>query len=209
MDKSLGDIIQKVKQLGIEKNTVIIFMSDNGAPSQCPQNQPLRGHKIDPYEGGIRDPLIVKWSGVVKEGSDCNEPVIIEDFFPSILEIAGVKKYDQPGGKIDGISFVPLLMGKMVNSANRSFYWHFPHNYGSEPYSVIREGDWKLIYWYLDGKTELYNIPEDISESKNLSDTYPEITDKLSKKLGNYLESVGVKSPVDKVTKAARPLPGE
>ncbi len=107
MDKSLGDIMQKVKHLGIEKNTVIIFMSDNGAPSQCPQNLPLRGHKIDPYEGGIRDPLIVKWPGVVKEGSDCNEPVIIEDFFPSILEIAGVKKYGQPEGKIDGISFVP------------------------------------------------------------------------------------------------------
>ena len=112
MDKSLGDIMQKVKHLGIEKNTVIIFMSDNGAPSQCPQNLPLRGHKIDPYEGGIRDPLIVKWPGVVKEGSDCNEPVIIEDFFPSILEIAGIKKYSQPEGKVDGISFVPMLTGK-------------------------------------------------------------------------------------------------
>jgi arylsulfatase A-like enzyme len=209
MDKSLGDIMQKVKQLGIEKNTVIIFMSDNGAPSQCPQNQPLRGHKIDPYEGGIRDPLIVKWPGVVKEGSFCNEPVIIEDFFSSILEIAEVKKYDQPGGEIDGISFVPLLMGKKVNTANRIFYWHFPHNYGSEPYSVIREGDWKLIYWYLDGKTELYNIPDDISESIDLASSKPEVTGRLAKKLGNYLKSVGSITPLDKVTKIARPFPGD
>ncbi len=209
MDKSLGDLMTKVKQLGIEKNTVIIFMSDNGSPSQCPQNEPLRGHKIDPYEGGIRDPMIVKWPGVVKSGTVCNEPLIIEDFFPSILEIAGVKKYEQVGGKIDGISFVPMLLEKKVNNEKRSFFWHFPHYYGSEPYSVIREGDWKLIYWYLDGKTELYNIPDDISESKDLSTSSPEITKRLAKKLGIYLKSVGAKTPIDKITKIARPFPGD
>jgi arylsulfatase A-like enzyme len=209
MDKSLGDLMAKVKQLGIEDNTVIIFMSDNGSPSQCPQNKPLRGHKIDPYEGGIRDPMLVKWPGVVKAGSVCSEPLIIEDFFPSILEIAGVKKYKQPGGKIDGISFVPMLLNKKVNTSKRSFFWHFPHNYGSEPYSVIREGNWKLIYWYLDGKTELYNIPDDINESKDLSSSYPEISERLAKKLGSYLKSVGAKTPVDKVTKIARPFPGD
>jgi len=208
MDKALGDIMAKVKQLGIEKNTVIIFMSDNGSPSQCPQNKPLRGHKIDPYEGGIRDPMIVKWPGKVKEGTACNEPLIIEDFFPSILEIAGVKKYKQIGGKIDGKSFVPLLVGKKVNNTKRTFFWHFPHNYGDEPYSVIREGDWKLIYWYLDGKTELYNIPGDISESRDLSSAFPEITGRLAKKLGNYLISVGAKAPIDKATQIPRPLPG-
>ena len=144
-----------------------------------------------------------------KKGSDCSEPLIIEDFFPSILEIAGVKKYDQPGGKIDGISFVPMLLGEKVNTAKRSFFWHFPHNYGSEPYSVIRKGDWKLIYWYLDGKTELYNIPDDISESNDLSSSNPEITERLAKELGNYLKSVGSKPPLDKVTKIARPFPGD
>jgi len=208
MDKSLGDIMAKLKQLGIEKNTVIIFMSDNGSPSKCPQNKPLRGHKLDPYEGGIREPMIVKWPEVVKEGTECNEPLIIEDFFPSILEIAGVKRYKQIGGKIDGKSFVPLLLGKKVNTKERSFIWHFPHYYNNEPYSVIREGDWKLIYWYLDGKTELYNIHDDISESKDLLSTYPEIAERLAKKLGNYLKSVGAKTPIDKATKIARPLPG-
>jgi arylsulfatase A-like enzyme len=77
MDKSLGDIMAKVKELGIEKNTIILFMSDNGSPSQCPQNEPLRGHKIDPYEGGIRDPMIVKWPEVTRSGSVCDQPLII------------------------------------------------------------------------------------------------------------------------------------
>ncbi len=101
------------------------------------------------------------------------------------------------------------MTGKKVNSANRTFYWHFPHDYGSEPYSVIREGDWKLIYWYPDGKTELYNIADDISESNNLATSNPEMTTRLARKLGNYLKSVGSKTPVDKVTKVARPFPGD
>ena len=201
MDNSLGKIMGKVKQLGIENNTIIIFMSDNGSPSQCPQNLPLRGHKITPYEGGIRDPMIVKWPGVTKAGSENNTPLIIEDFFPSILEMAGVKEYNQPAGKIDGISFVSLLYGKNMNTKKREFFWHFPHNYGMEPYSVIRKGDWKLIFWYIDSKMELYNIPADISEKNNLADIHPEITKNLAVELGKYLKSVGVKTPVDKNTK--------
>jgi len=187
MDKSLGDILAKVKELGIEKNTIIIFMSDNGSPSQCPQNLPLRGCKISPYEGGIRDPMIVKWPGVTKEGSVCNESLIIEDFFPSILEMAGVRRYSQIGGKIDGKSFVSLLKGKKGIFKNRQFFWHFPHNYSFEPYSVIRQNDWKLIYWYKESKLELYNIAIDISETKNLANDYPALTKDLAVKLGKYL----------------------
>jgi len=209
MDKSLGDILAKVRELGIEKNTIIIFMSDNGSPSQCPQNEPLRGHKITPYEGGIRDPMIVKWPGVTFSGSVTNEPLIIEDFFPSILEMAGVKKYDQIGGNIDGKSFVPLLRGKRVDNSDRQFVWHFPHNYDLEPYSVMRHGKWKLIYWYKDSKTELYNITEDISEKNDLSAIHPEIVVRLAKELAGFLRSVGVKTPVDKETGIPRPFPGE
>jgi arylsulfatase A-like enzyme len=210
MDKSLGDIMTKVKQLGIEKNTIIIFMSDNGAPKQSPQNEPLRSHKVSPYEGGIRVPMIIKWPGVTESGSECNEQLIIEDFFPSILEMAQFEKYKQPGeDEIDGNSFVPLLQGEKINSSQRSLVWHFPHYYDFEPNSVIRKEDWKLIYWYKDGKTELYNIPSDISEKNDLSEAHPDITGKLAKELGKYLKSVGAKTPVDKVTKVARPLPGE
>ncbi len=209
MDKSLGDIMAKVDELGIGDNTIIIFMSDNGSPSQCPQNLPLRGHKISPYEGGIRDPMIVKWPGVVAGGTVCDEPLIIEDFFPSILEMAGVRKYNQPDGIIDGESFIPMLKGKKTHSDKRMFVWHFPHNYDLEPYSIIREGDWKLIYWYKDGKMELYNIPADIGEKEDLASTEPEIARNLAKDLGKFLKSCGVKTPVDKATQVARPFPDE
>lgn len=195
MDKSLGDIQAKLKQLGIEKNTIIIFLSDNGSPSQCPRNLPLRGHKITPYEGGIRVPMLVKWPGVVNENTVCNEPIIIEDFFPTILEMAGVKKYNQIGKFVDGKSFMPLLRGKKVNSASREFFWHFPHFYDQEPYSVMRKGDWKLIFWYKEGKSELYNIQEDISESNNLIAAYPEKSNELATELGKYLREVNAGRP--------------
>jgi arylsulfatase A-like enzyme len=205
MDKSLGDILAKVSELGIEKNTIIIFMSDNGSPSQCPQNYPLRGHKISPYEGGIRDPMIVYWPGVTATGGVSDRPLIIEDFFPSILEMAGIKS----NKKIDGKSFTPLLKGENIDNSEREFYWHFPHNYGFEPYSVIRKGDWKLIYWYKDSKKELYNIPNDIGEKNDLFSAQPEIAKDLSIRLGKYLKSVGAKSPVEKETGKARPFPDE
>ena len=205
MDKSLGDIMKKVNELGIEKNTIIIFMSDNGSPSQCPQNEPLRSHKISPYEGGIRDPMIVFWPGITKPASVCSEPLIIEDFFPSILEMAGIKGI----GKIDGISFNSLLRGERMDNSEREFFWHFPHNYGFEPYSVIRKGDWKLIYWYKDGKKELYNISEDISEKNDLSAAHPEIVNDLSKRLGEYLKSVNAKSPLETASGKAKPFPDE
>jgi arylsulfatase A-like enzyme len=200
MDKSLGDILAKVNQLGIERNTIVIFMSDNGSPSQCPRNLPLRGHKITPYEGGIRDPMIVKWQGVTTSGAVCNEPLIIEDFFPSILEMAGIKKYSQIGGKIDGKSFVPLLQGKKVSSESREFFWHFPHFYDQEPYSIIRQGDWKLIYWYKESKLELYNIPDDISEVNNLASVNSKKTKELAGKLGKYLREVHAGRPSFKET---------
>jgi arylsulfatase A-like enzyme len=200
MDKSLGDVFAKLKQLGIEENTIVIFMSDNGSPSQCPRNLPLRGHKITPYEGGIRVPMLVKWPGVTTEGSVCNQPLIIEDFFPTILEMAGVKKYSQIGEKIDGKSFSPLLRSKKVNSANREFFWHFPHFYDQEPYSVMRKGDWKLIYWYKESKLELYNIHDDISEVNNLSTAHPEKTKEMASELGKYLREVNAGRPSFKET---------
>ena len=200
MDKSLGDIISKLQQLGIEKNTIIIFLSDNGSPSQCPRNLPLRGHKITPYEGGIRVPMLVKWPGVTNEGSVCNEPLIIEDFFPAILEMAGIKKYSQIVKNSDGKSFVPLLRGEKVNSANREFFWHFPHFYDQEPYSVVRKGGWKLIYWYKEGKSELYNLSEDISEANNLATENPEKTREMAEILGKYLREVNAGRPGFKET---------
>ncbi|MDP4273135.1 MAG: hypothetical protein Q8907_02535 [Bacteroidota bacterium] len=144
--------------------------------------------------------ILVKWPGVTTDGAVCNQPLIIEDFFPSILEMAGVKRYSQIGGVIDGKSFVPLLRGKKVNSENSEFFWPFPHNYGEEPYSVIRKGDWKLIYWYKGSKLELYNIPDYISESNDLAAANPENTKELAIELGKYLRKVNTGRPAFKAT---------
>lgn len=207
MDKSLGDIRVNLKQHGIEDNTIIIFMSDNGAAKQVPLNLPLRGHKLTPYEGGIRVPMMVKWPGVTKAGTICDEAVIIEDFFPSILEMAGVQTYEQIGGKIDGLSYVPLLRGDTGMSKDRPLVWHFPHCYDQPPYSVIRQGDWKLIYFHLDQKYELYNIREDIEEKNDLHENHPDIVQRLANNLRRILIERKAQMPVLKKTGLPVPLP--
>jgi arylsulfatase A-like enzyme len=208
MDKSLGDIMANVKRHGIEDNTIIVFMSDNGAPSQADRNLPLRGHKLSPYEGGPRVPMIVKWPGVVKQGSTCDECVIIEDIFPTFLEMAGVKQYQQIGGKIDGVSFTPLLKNKKRKSLERAFFWHFPHNYGQTPFSSVRKGDWKLIYHHIDRKLELFNLKKDISEKKDLAASNPGKLKTMTKILNDYLVEVDALMPIDKATGKAIEYPG-
>jgi len=208
MDKSLGDIRANLKRLGVEDNTIIIFMSDNGAAKQVPLNLPLRGHKLTPYEGGIRVPMIVKWPGVTKPSSVCNEAVIIEDFFPSILEMANVQTCEQIGGKVDGISFAPLLREDAAPPKNRSLVWHYPHCYDQPPYSVIRQGDWKLIYFHLDQRYELYNIQEDIEEKTDLHEKNPDITRRLADELRRILVERGAQMPVLKKSGLPVPLPG-
>ncbi|MEX2564593.1 MAG: sulfatase [Cyclobacteriaceae bacterium] len=210
MDKSLGDIMDKLKELNIEDNTIIVFMSDNGAPQEATLNYPLRGHKLDPYEGGIRVPMIVKWPGVVKPNTSSSIPVIIEDVFPSFIEMAGIVNFNKTGSKIDGKTFVPLLKGKEDDAANkRQFVWHFPHYFSNEPYSVIREGDWKLIYHYKESVMELYNIKEDIHEENDLSLTYTAKKSELGVKLSNYLRKVGASLPLVKKTGQPCKLPDE
>jgi len=208
MDKSLGDIRANLKRHGIENDTIILFMSDNGTAKQMPLNLPLRGHKLTPYEGGIRVPMIVKWPGVTQPDSVCNEYVIIEDFFPTILEMAGVESYEQIGGTIDGISFVSLLRGETGGSEDRPLVWHFPHCYDQPPYSVIRQGDWKLIYFHFDQHYELYNIREDISEKNNLYEQRSDIADRLANALRRLLVERKALMPILKKTGQPVPLPG-
>ncbi len=201
MDKSLGDIMDKLIELGIEDNTIIVFMTDNGAPQQATINYPLRGHKLDPYEGGIRIPFIVKWPGIVNPGSTSHLPLIVEDIFPTFLEMAGISSSQKPEYSIDGRSFIHVLKGTRSPTGNqRQFIWHFPHYYSNEPYSAIREGDWKLIYRYADSTVELYNIHEDISESRDLASIENSKTREMSKKLSDYLRKVGAALPLVKET---------
>jgi arylsulfatase A-like enzyme len=207
MDKSLGDILANLERNGVENNTVVVFMTDNGAPSGAPRNLPLRGHKLRPYEGGTRVPLIVRWPGVVEAQSCCDQYVIIEDIFPTFLEIAGVSECEQIGGVVDGVSFVPLLRQAEGFPDNRPIYWHYPNTYGQAPYSSIRQGDWKLIYHYGPRKAELFHLCDDLGEQHNLAEQQPEKTDELVGKLAAFLRESKALMPLDKMTGQPVPLP--
>ena len=198
MDKSLGDLMQHVRRLGIEDNTIIIFMSDNGQPQQAKTYPPLRGHKITPYEGGIRVPMLVKMPGVTKAGSVCHTPLIIEDIYPTILGMASATKYIEHPEIVDGVSFIPLLKGEKQIMKDRSLFWHFPHIYGAHPYSIIRKGDWKLIWHYAEQRAELFNLKNDLGETQDLSTQDSIQCNVLRKELRNYLRKVNAAIPLSK-----------
>ena len=210
MDKSLGDLMAALDRLGVAGNTIILFMSDNGSPSTCPRNLPLRGHKLTPYEGGFREPMIVKWPGVTKSGSVCRDPVVIEDFFPTILELAGADWRGKTRQTVDGISFLPLLKGGGRTPPERMFVWHFPHNYsGQTPFSAIRQGPWKLIYHHIDRRLELFNIDQDIGETRDLALDNPGKLAELAQLLTERLRAEEAQLPVDKTTGQTIEMPAD
>ena len=211
MDKSLGDLMDYVKKKGIADNTIILFMGDNGGLSaharggeRHTHNKPLNSGKGSSYEGGIREPMIVKWPGVVKPKSQCDDYLIIEDFYPTILEMAGVKDY-KTVQKVDGKSFTTMLKQTGTTATNRNLFWHYPNKWGGRgpgigTYSAIRSDDWKLIYFYKTNKFELYNIKEDIGELNNQAENKPELVKKYAKTLSDYLRSVKADRPSLKAT---------
>ncbi len=210
MDKSLGDLMAALARMGVADDTIILFVSDNGSHSQCPPNLPLRGHKLAPYEGGTRVPMLAKWPGVSKPGTISRSPVIIEDFFPTILELAGVNWQGKTLQTVDGISFVPLLRAKGATATNRAFVWHFPHHYASQtPFSAIRVGAWKLIYHHADQRLELFNLDADISENTDLASQEPRRVRKLAARLAAVLKRLGAQMPIEKRSGKAVPWPDE
>lgn len=221
MDKSLGDIMDYLEKKDVAKNTVIIFMSDNGGLSQHlrggqpnTHNLPLKSGKGSVYEGGIREPMIVKWPGLVKPSSVAKQYVIIEDFFPSILEMAGLKNY-KTVQTIDGKSFVPILKNTNYVDNNRELIWHFPNKWivaggpGINYFSAIRQGDWKLVYSIRNGKKELYNLKEDIGELHDLAENNPQKVKQLADLLTNKLKDAKASMPIDKATGKSAPWPNE
>ena len=222
MDKSLGDIMDFLQQKKIDKNTIILFMSDNGGLSLAPprggqphtQNLPLRAGKGSVYEGGIREPMIVKWPAFVKPASVTKQPVIIEDFFPSILEMAGIKNY-KTIQQVDGKSFVSILKNPNLNRSDRFLIWHYPNNWtgtdgpGINYFSAIRLGDWKLVYSMRTKTLELYNLKADIGEQNNLAAQFPDKVKNLATLLTQQLKKADAPMPTYKETGKIVPWPDE
>ena len=167
---------------------------------------PLRGSKGMLYEGGIREPMIVRWPGKIIPGTSCDIPVISIDFYPKFLEVAGIK---QPKDMIlDGENILPIFTG-VGESSDRAIFWHFPaylqasNNllpdliWRTTPVSVIREGDWKLLEFFEDGHLELYNLKKDISESNNLAEQIPEQAKSLHNKLLNWKTKINAPVPLE------------
>ena len=218
MDKSLGDILANVERHGLSDETIVLFMSDNGGLSAHGRggkphthNKPLSSGKGSAHEGGVRVPMIVAWPGVTSAGSVCQQPVIIEDFFPTVLEMAGVQHVEQVGGVVDGRSFVNLLRGERDESReDRPLIWHFPNNWGPKgpgigPSSAIRLGDWKLIYYHESQQYDLFNLAEDLEEHNNLAGKQTDVRNRLAAKLGMYLASVEAQMPIVKDSGQAVP----
>jgi arylsulfatase A-like enzyme len=220
MDKSLGDLMDYIEEKKLKDNTIILFTSDNGGLSAAARggvphthNKPLSSGKGSAHEGGVREPMIVSWPGVTVAGSSTDRYLIIEDFFPTILDLAGIQDYETVQ-QVDGQSFIPILKNAPGLKNERPLFWHVPNNWGPTgpgigAASTIRKGDWKLIYYHADQSFELFNITEDIGESTNLADEQAEIKEQLASELGKYLRSVDAQMPSFKVTGQQVPWPDE
>jgi len=197
VDDSTRQILATLKDLGIDKNTIIIFTSDNGGldtNGKPTDNAPLRSGKGFPYEGGIRVPFIVRWPGVIPAGKLSKTPVCSIDIFPTIMEAVGA---DVPKGRvIDGLSLLGhLKTGGSASLGRDELLWHFPHyRHGNSPYSIIRKGDWKLIKFWA-GSHELFNLSTDLAEKKNLAPDMPEKVRQLDSILMKRLTADQAKLP--------------
>ncbi len=193
MDLAVGRVLNSLDELGLVENTVVFFMSDNGGLSTSEghptSNLPLRGGKGWIYEGGIREPMIVRAPGVTKASSECHQYVSSVDFMPTILELANV----QADPKLDGKSFVSLLEGQQLDRG--PIYWHYPHygNQGGSPSAAVRDDNWKLIQFLEDDKYELYDLDSDIGEQTNVIVENEQVAARLKRSLAAWQQDVGAK----------------
>lgn len=221
MDKSLGDIMDWLQKRKLDKNTIIIFMSDNGGLSRAPrsgepftQNNPLKSGKGSVYEGGIRVPMLVKWPGIVKPGTVTDQYLIVEDFFPTILKMAGIETY-KTVQQVDGKSFVPFLKNDKQVDTSRILIWHYPNKWipqagpGINYKSAVRQGSWKLIYDMRTGKKELYNLNNDIGETNDLSTILPKKTNEMAEFLTRELKKNNALMPFFRESGKRVPWPDE
>jgi arylsulfatase A-like enzyme len=202
MDLAVGKVMAKLDELGLRENTIVIFTSDNGGLSTSEgwptSNLPLRGGKGWMYEGGIREPLIVRWPGVAQPGSVIATPVSSPDYFPTLLEAAGAKP--TPGQRLDGVSLVPILRGQ--STPERALFWHYPHygNQGGAPSAAVRRGPWKLIQWFEGDRVELFHLGNDLAETTDLAAREPARVAALKAELAAWQRDVGAKFPIPNAT---------
>jgi len=201
IDDAVGRLMAKVESLGLNERTVFIFTSDNGGlhvlefPGTPPTyNKPFRAGKGYLYEGGLREPLIVRWPGVAVAGTTCEAPVVLTDLVPTLLHAAGIDASQQVG-PLDGVNITKVIAGELTKS--RPLFWHFPNytNQGGRPAGAVRDGDWKLIEQFEDSSLELFNLATDPSETTNLSEQEPARAKELLGKLQNWRASVGARMP--------------
>ena len=199
VDDSVGVLLGKLTELKLDKNTVVIFFSDNGGLSTLGRpgpgcNLPLRAGKGWLYEGGVREPTIIRAPDVTQPNSVSHKPMVSMDFFPTMLDLAGLPL--QPKLHVDGQSLLPHLKGD--DSGQRTFYWHYPHYHGStwKPGASIRDGDWKLIEFYHYKNFELYNLADDPGERQNLAKAKPTKAKLLRAKLLAWQKQMQAKMPV-------------
>ncbi len=203
LDASVGRVLGHLKQRGLDRNTLIIFASDNGgfigvdrsSGQSVPttNNAPLRSGKGALYEGGIRVPLLIRWPGVTSAGAVCSEPVILTDLFHTCLGAAGLASAARAP---DGIDLAPLLKDPTAKLDREALYFHYPHYYGTTtPVSALRARDWKLLEYLEDSRAELYNLGADLSEQQDLARQMPEKTAELRQQMQEWRKAVDAAMP--------------
>ncbi len=201
-DQNVGRIMEELEQLGLTEKTLLVFTSDNGGLTHdygeyidVTDNRPLRRGKGACYEGGVREPWIVRWPGVTPAGKACSEPVSTIDLLPTFVSAAGIEYQ----GIIDGKDLMPLFKNPDASLPRKALYWHYPHYHpgqASGPFSSVRAGDWKLIEFFEDDHIELYNLAENIGETRNLAKKLPEKADALRDMLYKWRKDTDAQLPV-------------
>jgi len=202
MDENVGRILKTLKHLHIEDETIVVFFSDNGGlstgkgPKSPTSNMPLRAGKAWVYEGGIREPLIIKWPDAKRSNVKINEPVISTDLYPTILEMIGLPL--KPQQHLDGVSLKPLITAETKQLGREAIYFHYPHYHHINtmgPAGAVRMGEYKLVERFENMKVELFNLKDDIGETNDLSGEMPELTEKMKAMLHQWRKATGSRMP--------------
>lgn len=207
LDENVGRVLRKLDETGLADRTIVIFASDNGGyigkfdGETVTNNYPLRSGKGSLYEGGIRIPMLVRRAGAKAKGGVCHEPVVTTDLLPTIVELTGSSVPDSTRAALEGQSLMPLLENADGSLPREDLFFHYPHYYATtSPVSAIRSRDWKLLFYYEDRRTELYNLAKDPGENSDLSKEMPAKARELQTRLQSWLNSVNAQMPKPNVS---------